>query len=431
MRVLQAATIAFLLLAAPAGAAGLELKDTKTTGRLTELTFATDALTAETKVRVLTPQGYEAGAKRYPVLYLLHGSFGDFDDWTTQGDAEAATAGLPLIVVMPDGGAVGNYTDWFNDGAFGPPEWERYHIHQLLPWIDAHFRTTGTRRGRAIAGLSMGGGGTLKYAGAYPDKFTAAYGFSPGADLEATCETQVTQAGGISDGSHTPGAIYGYHETDDVRWRNENSVDLAINYRPVQLSLLTGDGNAGGPDGNDFDPVEYCVHDQTLNLHRALLRLGIPHVLDDYGPGGHSWYYWTRDLKQILPGLMARFAHAPQRPAHVTYTRADPDYTVFGWKVHVERPALEFSTLRGAGRRGFTLEGSGTGTVRTPRFFAPGAKVRATLTSGAPEATTVTLRADRRGRVRVAVPLGPGNTGQQYAPNTTTEVFATHVRLRR
>jgi S-formylglutathione hydrolase FrmB len=426
MRILQAAIVALALaVPATADAAGLTLtKTTRVDDRLTELTFTTDALTAPTSVRVLTPTGYDS-AKRYPVLYLLHGSFGSYEDWTTQGDAEAATAGLPLIVVMPDGGSVGNYTNWYNDGAFGPPEWERYHIHQLLPWIDAHYPTTGGRGGRAIAGLSMGGGGTLKYAAAYPDKFTAAYGFSPGADLEATCETQVTQVGGISDGDHTPGAIYGYHEIDDVRWRNENPTDLADNYRPVQLGVLTGNGEPGGPDGNNFDAVEYCVHDQAVNLHDALARLGIAHTFVDYGPGAHAWYHWKRDLKQVLPALMARFAHPPGRPKRVTYTRADPDYTVFGWKVHVQRPALEFSTLRRAGRRGFTVSGSGTATVRTPRFYAPGSTVRVTMTG-----THTTVTASRGGRITLTVPLGPGNPDQQYAPGATTHVYATHVRLR-
>src|SRR5437588_9176996 len=71
--------------------------------RLLELTVTTGALPGPARVRVLLPDGYDTGrARRYPVLYLLHGTSGDAADWTAKGDAEKTTAGLPLIVVMPD-----------------------------------------------------------------------------------------------------------------------------------------------------------------------------------------------------------------------------------------------------------------------------------------------------------------------------------------
>ncbi len=64
-------------------------------------------------MRVLLPAGYGASHKRYPVLYLLHGSTGSAAQWTTDGfAAEALTARLPLIVVVPDGGPNGEYTNW-------------------------------------------------------------------------------------------------------------------------------------------------------------------------------------------------------------------------------------------------------------------------------------------------------------------------------
>src|SRR4051794_21341742 len=127
--------------------------------RLVELTFTTPALDDPTHVRVLLPGGYERSDRRYPVLYLLHGAIDDYRGWTDEGNAERITAGKPLIVVMPDAGSDGYYSDWWNFGKGGPPEWETYHIDQLLPWIDHHLRTVPGRRGRAVAGLSMGGFG--------------------------------------------------------------------------------------------------------------------------------------------------------------------------------------------------------------------------------------------------------------------------------
>ena len=125
--------------------------------RLLELTVRTPALAAATKVRVLLPAGYAAAQhRRYPVLYLLHGASGSYRDWTRSGEVERLTAGKPLIVVMPDGGRGGWYTNWYNGGKAGAPAWETYHVDELIPLVDRRFRTLPVRRGRAIAGLSMG-----------------------------------------------------------------------------------------------------------------------------------------------------------------------------------------------------------------------------------------------------------------------------------
>jgi S-formylglutathione hydrolase FrmB len=399
--------------AAPAGGLKL-LSSQRLDPRLVQLTFSTPALAAPTSVRVLLPSGYRASnRRRYPVLYLLHGSFDDYTAWTNEGDAEQLTKGLGLIVVMPDGGSVGNYVNWYNDGAFGLPEWSTYQIGELLPWIDAHYRTLGTRAGRAIAGLSMGGGGAMKYAAAHPDLFVAALSFSGGVHIDDPLEIPVTEAGGAADGDHSPGAIYGLHATEEVRWRNNDTVDLAENLAGVRLWLLTGNGQPGGPNGNNFDPTEYEVHQQAVAVHDRLLALGIPHVWDDYGPGGHQWYYWQRDLKQTLPGLMRVFAHPPAPPSPFSYTNADPDYSVYGWHVHLDRPAMEFSELRAAGPRGFTLRGSGVGHVTTGSLFRPGSTVVVKVDSSR-GATTQSLTADRAGRVAIRVPLGPANPDQQY-----------------
>src|SRR5213079_1878335 len=139
--------------AAPAHASGLRLVSSKRVDRrLVELTFQTPALNGSTGVRVLLPAGYDPKAKRrYPVLYLLHGSVDDYRSWTDKGDAERLTAALPLIVVMPNAGNGGFYSDWYNNGAGGPPRWETYHLRQLIPWIDRRYRTVASRRGRATA----------------------------------------------------------------------------------------------------------------------------------------------------------------------------------------------------------------------------------------------------------------------------------------
>jgi S-formylglutathione hydrolase FrmB len=400
--------------AATASAQLVLLSKTQVNSRLWQLSFRTQFLASPTGVRILLPVGYAQHPRmRYPVLYLLHGSFDSYQGWTTEGNAEPATAKYPLIVVMPDAGIVGNYTNWYNGGAFGQPEWESYHIDQLLPWIDAHYHTIASRSGRAVAGLSMGGGGAMKYAAEYPDLFDAAASFSGAVDTNNTAVSQVTQASGVLDGDHQPGAIFGLHQTEDVRWRNNNPWDLAQNLQGLKLWLYTGNGDAGGPDGNSADLVELDVHQESLSLHQRLDALGIPNVWDDYGPGAHQWYYWDRDLVWLLPQLMKVFRHPPPPPSPFSYTRANPTYGVYGWTVSIKRPAMEFSSLDDAGIDGFTLRGSGVGTVTTAPTFRPYARVKATLSSGS-GVTTDVLHADRAGRVTVVVPLGPGNPYQQY-----------------
>jgi hypothetical protein len=129
---------------------------------------------------------------------------------------------------------------------------------------------------------------------------------------------------------------------------------------------------------------------------------------------------------------MRTFAHPPAAPSPFEYRSIEPSYGVYGWRVAVDRPALEFSELRGASRRGFELLGSGSATVTTARLYAPRAKVVATVRNGTGNSTR-TLTADRAGRVSVAVPIGPGNASQQYSPGAVpagTTVYAAKVTLR-
>jgi S-formylglutathione hydrolase FrmB len=420
--------VAVVAAAAPASADGLKLESRRQIDpRLVELTFTTPQVAGPTGVRILLPGGYDASGKtRYPVLYLLHGAIDDYRSWTDKGDAEAITAGEKLIVVMPDSGPGGGYTNWFNDGAFGEPAWETYHLRQLVPWVDANYPTIASRAGRALAGLSMGGGGTMKYAATQPDMFVAAAAFSPAVDSNRPEMVAVTEASGLQNGSHTPGAIYGERTTQEIRWRNANPLDLAENLGGLELWILTGNGQAGGPapGGNDFDPVEWSVHEQALSLDARLTRLRYPHTFVDYGPGGHQWFYWQRDLRQTLPQIVATFANPPAAPKAFVYRKADPGYAVYGWTVHIARRAMEFSRLRVFSGKRFALSGSGTGTVTTASLFRKRTKVVATVGDA-----KQTLTADAKGRVRVTVPLGPANAAQQYTPAADTKVFTTKVTL--
>ena len=239
--------------------------------RLTEWTLRTTALDEPTRVRVLVPTGYAAHPeRRYPVLYLLHGRDGTFADWTRYGGAERATARTPLIVVMPDGGRDAVYTDERRE------RWPAYHSGELVRWVDRRFRTIATRRGRAIAGLSMGGFGALSYAARNPGTYVAAASFSGALELS-----------------------------------RPRPIDLAPRLRSLKLlELRTGDGTPGPLDaagtraGCVACVIERFLQAMNVRMHRRLAALGIRHVWDDYGPGTHDWPYWRRDLRATLPDLM-------------------------------------------------------------------------------------------------------------------------------
>jgi S-formylglutathione hydrolase FrmB len=307
------ATVAGVLFAPSATAAdpGIQLLGSqRLDSRLIELTVSTPALAKPTHVRVLLPSGYrKQKPRRYPVLYLLHGSFGDYRDWTDKGAAESITAGRRVIVVMPDGGQGGWYTDWVNRGQGGPPEWETFHIGELIGWIDHRYRTDPSRAERAIAGLSMGGFGAMSYAARHPDLFSWAGSFSGAVDIvnylpvAAIIGIEAPADGGL------PGDQFGDRILNEPNWRAHNPWDLAANLRGMKLVIDTGNGQPGpyDPPGQHFDPIEEGVHEMSFSFHERLLSLGIPHTWDDYGPGTHSWPYWQHDLADALPSMMSTF----------------------------------------------------------------------------------------------------------------------------
>ena len=431
-------------LAQPPSAADLTLvKENRLSARAVDYTFTTPALASPTTVRVLLPTGYDPSATtRYPVLYLLHGGAANYTSWTNQGGiADRLTEGLPLIVVMPDAGRSAWYTDWYNNGLGGTPMWETYHIDQLIPWIDAHLPTVGAREGRAIAGLSSGGFGTMSYASRHPDLFVAAAAFSGALDTNTppVLAGKVIDAFALQD-LGPPGALFGLRETEEVRWRGHNPWDLAGNLRGMALVVRTGNGNSGGRfgGGGPTDPggsfLESSVHDESVSFHNRLVALGIDHVWDDYGPGTHNFAYWNDSLARTLPLLMDVFAERRPAPTPFSFTAIEQHYDIYGWSVDLDRPVAEFSSLDDVSSGGFRLSGSGSATVTTAPVYDPGRTYDITIRTESDNVCKL-QRADEHGRLSIGVPLGKVNPTQQYFTPTgespATRVFTTGVSIDR
>lgn len=151
--------------------------------RTETFTVQSELLGCEKTCSVYLPDGYDDSARAYPVLYLLHGASGDHRDWICKGNMQliadetiAQGLALPMIVVMPDASADGETGAATHEGYFDLPGWEyaRFFIEEFMPAVEKRYRIRPAKQHRAIAGLSMGGCGTLLYAQHHPDLFGSA-----------------------------------------------------------------------------------------------------------------------------------------------------------------------------------------------------------------------------------------------------------------
>ena len=150
-------------------------------------TFPSEVLGAEKSCTVYLPDGYDRSQESYPVLYLLHGASGSHTHWTQKGDLrriadEAIAAGMarPMIVVMPDASGEGPKRTGRHMGYFDVPGWdyERFFFAEFMPAVETRYRLASDPAHRAVAGLSMGGGGTAVYALHHPELFGSACSMS-------------------------------------------------------------------------------------------------------------------------------------------------------------------------------------------------------------------------------------------------------------
>lgn len=165
-----------------------QLKPEVPKGEIDTLTYFSSTVGNDRKAIIYTPPGYSK-AKKYPVLYLLHGIGGDEKEWLNNGDPQVILDNLyaskqlePMIVVMPNGRAmkddraVGNMFEPERVQAFAT--FEKDLIKDLIPFIEKTFPVLTDREHRALAGLSMGGGQSLNFGLKNLDLFAWVGGFS-------------------------------------------------------------------------------------------------------------------------------------------------------------------------------------------------------------------------------------------------------------
>ena len=271
--------------------------------RLVDLTIESPALGRTAKVRLMAPDGWEQRAgKTWPVLYLLHGCCDTYDSWSRQTDIRRIPELRSLLVVMPEGGLVGWYSDWWNHGKGGAPAWEQFHLTELRKILEHDF---GAGPQRVIAGLSMGGLGALLYAAHNPDMFRAAASFSgvvhPLFEGFPDGLTQIQRRYG-----EDPLALWGDSVAQRAIWEQHDPYYLANRLRSIPLFMSAGNGKAGPFDmPGTNDDLEARLGQMNRVTAQRFQQAGLDLRTDFYGPGTHTWPYWQRELQRALPMLLA------------------------------------------------------------------------------------------------------------------------------
>ena len=285
---LMIACLAPLLLAAAAAPAANPSQSAAGRGQVIEdLKLASKILAKDVNFSVYLPPDYATSARRYPVVYLLHGLSDDDSGWIQFGEVHLAADRAiaereipPMIIVMPDGGA----TFYINDYQ-GKVRWEDMFVQEFIPHIDAQYRTRSAREYRGISGLSMGGWGSLTLSMRHRDLFVACAAFSSAVWTE---KDAATMAGPQYDRMFGP--LFGP--------RPEGKSEPAPHFKAVNPLSLAG----SIPDA-ELRKVRYyidCGDDDFLisgncALHLALAERKIPHEFR-VRDGGHSWSYWRTGI---------------------------------------------------------------------------------------------------------------------------------------
>lgn len=251
---------------------------------------------------VYLPEGYEESNRPYPILYLLHGMWGDCTSWTVDGEVNRIASSLirngtvpEMIIVMPDGLIDAFYINNYDKSV----PWEDFFYDEFIPQIEETYRVIGERNRRAIAGLSMGGYGALYHAINHKEMFTSCYALS----------AAVLEVEPLSDSLQED--VYS-QQFNTKLWGPMNAEGLPANYKAHSIQeIIKAMGVYTVP--NPWEPNAQvalpsitidCGDDdfllkQNMNLSMIMNEKQIPFELR-IRDGGHTWEYWRSGLELLL-----------------------------------------------------------------------------------------------------------------------------------
>lgn len=258
-----------------------------------KLSMKSSILNSERHFAIYLPPDYESSSRDYPVLYLLHGAGDDQTGWVQFGEVlritdEAIKNGkaTPMIIVMPDANT--GQRGYYND-INGKWNYEDFFFKELMPFVEKTYRIKKEKRYRAIAGLSMGGGGSFMYALHHPELFSSS------APLSAyvgplTIEDFKRNLSRNEDVNYTDEQLEDY-------FKNHNAVELIKSMPKEKLSSVRWYIDCGDDD--------FLFEGNSL-VHIEMKKKEIAHeyrVRD----GAHNWTYWRESLPEVLEFVSQAF----------------------------------------------------------------------------------------------------------------------------
>ena len=248
------------------------------------LTIRSDAMKKDIPALVAVPDSYAADIANYPVVYLLHGFGGRYDTWNQIIPMGELADCFHVILVAPDGA-----DSWYFDIPSDPDcQYETYVSKEVVSYMDQHYRTIPTAKGRAITGFSMGGHGAMFLALRHTETFGAAGSLSGGLDIRP-----FPRNWNIS--KHI-----GTLEEHPEQWEARTVINNIGQLKNGILALTIDCG------------VDDFFIQVNRSFHVALLKLKIDHDYTER-PGGHTGPYWANALPyQLL--FFQRFFTASAAP---------------------------------------------------------------------------------------------------------------------
>lgn len=250
------------------------------------LSFPSEILGMERKYAVYLPPGYDISERSYPVLYLLHGSGDDQSGWVQFGEVQYIAdkaikngTATPMVIVMPDANT--GQRGYTNDPG-GEWRYEEFFFEELIPYIENKYRIRNEKRYRAVAGLSMGGGGTFYYALHRPDLFSAACPLSASVGPLTREEVEnYMQRRGMPEASN---------EKKDEWYKTYSVLSMVNNMSEDQKRAVRWYIDCGDDD---------FLYEGNSLVHIAMRKNDIPHEFRIRN-GGHNWTYWRESLPEVL-----------------------------------------------------------------------------------------------------------------------------------
>ena len=253
--------------------------------RIEDSVFHSPSLGRDMHYLVLLPATYSNG-NRFAVLYLLHGLYGDYKNWETRTRLERIAGGYSFLIVTPDAD-----DSWYTNSASKPADkFEEYIVKDLISEIDKKYRTRAEKRGRAIAGLSMGGYGAVKFALKYPDLFAFAGSLSGAFDAAENLDALRPEfRARLLEVFGNPGSST--RKDNDVFLLSKNSHEYPYFY----LACGTSDFFR---ETNRALAAQFSTHKIPYEYHES--------------PGGHTWEYWDSELEPLLQAVSHTLESAPK-----------------------------------------------------------------------------------------------------------------------